>query len=534
MKNLQPNPLLSQWASNTNNRIQVDASTRENGIMYKGPIVSNQLNGMAYDIYSSVIYNQFTGGAYNNALTYNEGQYCTIYWKPTASQQGKFLKCICINKSEEGITAVPPIKGAAITTLNGVDTFNGGELDKNNWTFFEEYPMKTTRFTVPFKSTTQNEMSQYNLLTVDKYIPLSDEEFATAPLTKVIEGSFDCFVSKNTVAAINTAYYTFPLTFKLTYTLQKITDGQGTVKYQGYLINGDALYSSIQINYGAISTGFADSNVFIPLPPAGKGSMQYAWLYYGLPWGLSFGFYTSSDTDVICFNVVSCGLDTLIMEGITNADISIIKNTFISSFGSMHFPVRPYGGSNIIDRVGFVYPKAIGISPSIENKAAAYRGQLSLASISNFITLGFLPIDSDECFYGSLIKYIAGPNFNGNISDYLINISNQFPRILDTPQNAPGAVQEDAIRNLTGDFNSYSPGYQPIAFYQYERGLEGKNTGIFKEYALQTKVLTYLSEGAIWGKLIKVDSSLQVSTTDTNTGEFRPKAIQWDYYLQCF
>lgn len=524
MKNLQPNPLLSQWASNTNNRIQVDAVTRETGIVYKGPIVSNQLNGMAYDIYSSVMYNQFTGGAYSNALTYNEGQYCVVYWKSNASQQGRFLKCICINKSEEGITAVPPIKGASVTTLNGVDTFNGGQLDKDNWTFFEEAPFVTTRFSVPFKSTTQNEFSQYTLFTLDDYIYLSDEEFATAPLTKVIEGSFNCLVSKSNDNQVNYAYYSFPLKFKVTYTLAKMTNTQGIVTYQGYLLSTEAPYQSVEIEYGYISSYF-HSDSFFPAPPASK-AIANPFVYYGLPWGLAFGLDADRNEGVVSFNVVSCGLDTLIMEGTTNASMTITKGLFTSALKKLWFPVRPYGGSNVISSVGLVYPRAIGTAPISDTQNASWRGQLSLSGIPDLITTGDVPIDSDECFYGSVIKHVVSGV--GKISDYLKDIQDQFPRLMNTNTSRPGTVQGDAIRNITGEWisltNNLVTGYYPV----------GSSKGVFKDTSKTGRVMEWLSDNPKPTKNIMIDVSKQLPTTDTTTGEIRPKAIYWDYYLQCF
>lgn len=522
MKNLQPNPLLSQWASSTNNRIQVDAATRETGIVYKGPIVSNQLNGMAYDIYSSVMYSQFTGGMYSNSLTYNEGQFCTVYWKSNASQQGRFLKCICINKSEEGITATPPIKDASVTTLNGVDTFNGGQLDKANWTFFEEVPFKTTRFSVPFKSKTTNEFSQYTLFTLDDYIYLSDEEFATAPLTKVVEGSFNCFVSKSNAEQVNTYYYSFPLKFKVTYTLAKIANKQsGIIEYQGYLLQPSNIEYSAEIEYGYISS-YAQGVLFSPTPPAGK-SIRAPWLYYGLPWGLAFGIYVNNG--IMSFNVVSCGLDTLIMEGTTNASIAVTKALFTSAFKELWFPVRAYGGSSVIQNVGLAYPRAVGTTP-ISDATAILKGQLSLSGIQDAITVGDIPVDSDQCFYGSIVKH----TINGvtRMSDYLKNLQDQFPRLMSTDTSKPGTVQGDAIRNITGEWisltNNLITGYYPV----------GSSTGVFKDTSKTGRVMEWLSDNPKPTKNIIIDVSKQLPTTDTTTGEIRPKSISWDYVLQCF
>lgn len=418
MKDLKPNPITSQWASGSTNRIDVDRMTRESGILYKGPVVSNQLNGMAYDIYSSVMFNQFAGGVYSDSLVYNEGQYCTIYWKSNASTVGKFLKCICIAKGEDGIMAMPPIKNASVTTLNGIDTYNGGELDKNNWAFFEEYPFKTERFSVPFKASKANEFSMYNLFSLDTYIPLTDEEFETAPLTKVIEGKFNCFVTKTTVDQSNTAYYSFPMTFKAVYTLINVSSPSAL---KGYSLATNTLFA-IEVEYGNIYSVFsADS--FIPLPPPGK-AMRWPALYYGLPFGLAFQIAPSAGK--VSFNVISCGLDTLMMDGTTNASINPSKVPFSAPRETINFPVRAWGGTPCIQQLGLAAPKIVGTS--IDRHASPYRGQLSLSGIRGFLNTDDLPIEDETNFYGKLLRtvFLSPSQY---MREFLSVLVDQFPKI---------------------------------------------------------------------------------------------------------
>lgn len=544
MKNLKPNPLLSQWASDTDNRIDVDELTRQNGILYKGPIVSNQLNGMAYDIYSSVIYNQFTGGMYNNALTYNEGQFCTIYWQKDAYKQKKFLKCVCINKSPDGITATPPIKGASVKSTNGVEFYSGGELDTGNWRFCEEGPIQTFDVNVPFNSATTDEYSRWRLIQLPNKIEVDSQNIQTAPFTKVVEVDAMCYVEKTNIDTVNTAYFSFPLKIKATYILDMSSSSAGGKLV--YIITSTLQYYSapIEIEYGNICQ-FTAGAQFHPVRQD-MLSIDSNYLYYGMPYGLCFSVGQDPDSTTptdLRITVENRGLNNLRIVGTSNIQLNPVNlNMKHEDYNVNDWPfvVRPFGGSRVLPTVG--QSKSYVVSDYyIDVPNLGIFGQLSLYSVTNLLNIGFIDM-SKTSFWFLLINKIFKLDSTTNLiqNSVLRNFTKSFfPRISNSELGAHsvGTTQEDAIRNLTGRFNSNDPGNSPIGFYDYyPKPPSGVSTGIINDEPTRDKyrVLTYLSDTPIYGKTINIDASKLVSTTDTKTGETRPNAVIFDYRLQCF
>ena len=150
-ENLKANPLTNIWAENTNNKVTIDSNNRVQGIAYKGQIVSDQLNGFGNDIYSSVYFNQFSGGLYQPQLTYHKNQFCTLLW--SVNSIVKRIVAVCINDNEGvGIQDNPPVINAAITEQNGIPIYLQGEVNKDYWNISLLNSIQTT-----FKTEVVNE-----------------------------------------------------------------------------------------------------------------------------------------------------------------------------------------------------------------------------------------------------------------------------------------------------------------------------------------------------------------------------------------
>ena len=133
-ENLKANPLTNIWAENTNNKVTIDSVNRVQGIAYKGQIVSDQLNGFGNDIYSSVYFNQFSGGLYQPQLTYHKNQFCSLLWKESVNSAVKKITAICINdNSGLGIQNNPPIINAVLTEQNGIPIYSQGSVNSSYW-----------------------------------------------------------------------------------------------------------------------------------------------------------------------------------------------------------------------------------------------------------------------------------------------------------------------------------------------------------------------------------------------------------------
>lgn len=89
----------SVWASNTLNRQIFSESEISQGIAYKGPVVSNQLNGALYDVYSLV--NTLLGfGFYNANRDYNYNDIVLYIKQNQQTGQTGLEFARCINESE--------------------------------------------------------------------------------------------------------------------------------------------------------------------------------------------------------------------------------------------------------------------------------------------------------------------------------------------------------------------------------------------------------------------------------------------------
>lgn len=132
MPKVEDYPLRSTWAQETSNKITFNDVAFQNGIIYKGPIVSNQLNGISHILSKILQFQQCTGGMYSSALPYHKGNFVTILHKDALGELE--LKTFqCISNEEDGILNKPPYKNAVKVTSNGIDSYSGGIFDSANW-----------------------------------------------------------------------------------------------------------------------------------------------------------------------------------------------------------------------------------------------------------------------------------------------------------------------------------------------------------------------------------------------------------------
>lgn len=106
----------------------------------------------------------------------------------------------------------------------------------------------------------------------------------------------------------------------------------------------------------------------------------------------------------------------------------------------------------------------------------------------------------------------------------IINPRGRFPREWSNGSTIDNGrlfatLENDAIRNLTGDCQSYSNGF--IGVYG-DNSPSKPSGGVFTEKLETLRVMAWLSDSPVAGKKIGIDASLQVPTTDTITGENRP------------
>ncbi|GAA8586134.1 hypothetical protein oki149_12310 [Helicobacter pylori] len=138
MANITDKPIQNVWASKTTN-IEASSNADAQGIQYGAEIVSNQLNGALNTLSNQVAFNQYNGGQYNNALSYNVGNVVSLYYRAieSVSYVKTFFKCINDNGGN-GITNINPISGGNASVESGITFVTGGSFNTTNWAVLEK------------------------------------------------------------------------------------------------------------------------------------------------------------------------------------------------------------------------------------------------------------------------------------------------------------------------------------------------------------------------------------------------------------
>lgn len=126
------NPVTTIWASGTSNFVSFTTSQIEQGIVYQGNIVSNELNGIEKLVFTSIRHTQTTGELYDNAQTYNPSQYCS----QLISTNGITKLLYFQNTSSSDNTGTPPLSGDTSSNQNDVVILSDNQnltQDSTNW-----------------------------------------------------------------------------------------------------------------------------------------------------------------------------------------------------------------------------------------------------------------------------------------------------------------------------------------------------------------------------------------------------------------
>ena len=146
MRELNNNIFNNNIAGDTSNILIPDNSAIKKGVVFKSNIDSNVLNGF-YNILSKAIqYLQFTGGLYSKEADYNEGNIASLVIKD--SENYSIWQFRRNSNNPQVLNNNPPITGASITTINGIDIYKGGTLNTDWDKLTEDYDVEATPNTV--------------------------------------------------------------------------------------------------------------------------------------------------------------------------------------------------------------------------------------------------------------------------------------------------------------------------------------------------------------------------------------------------
>lgn len=146
MPDLNNNIFNENIAGDTSNILIPDSSGIKSGVVFKSNINSNILNGY-YNLLSKAIqYLQFTCGLYNQEAYYNEGNIASLIIKNGNNYSiWQFRRN---SNNPQVLNNNPPITGASITTINGIDIYEGGTLNTDWDKLTEDYDVEATPNTV--------------------------------------------------------------------------------------------------------------------------------------------------------------------------------------------------------------------------------------------------------------------------------------------------------------------------------------------------------------------------------------------------
>ena len=146
MADLKNNIINTNIAGNTSNILVPDTAAIASGIEFKSNIDSNVLNGYYNLLSEAVQYLQFTGGLYDESADYGEGNIASLVIKNgTDYSIWQFRRNA---NNPQVLNNNPPITGASITTVNGVDAYEGGTLNTDWDKLTEDYAIEATANTV--------------------------------------------------------------------------------------------------------------------------------------------------------------------------------------------------------------------------------------------------------------------------------------------------------------------------------------------------------------------------------------------------
>lgn len=146
MADLKNNIINTNIAGNTSNILVPDIAAIASGIEFKSNIDSNVLNGYYNSLSEAVQYLQFTGGLYDENADYDEGNIASLVIKNgTDYSIWQFRRNA---NNPRVLNNNPPISGASITTVNGVDAYEGGTLNTDWDKLTEDYAIEATANTV--------------------------------------------------------------------------------------------------------------------------------------------------------------------------------------------------------------------------------------------------------------------------------------------------------------------------------------------------------------------------------------------------
>lgn len=489
----------SLWGELTTNRIDFTEEEIANGILYKGPIVSNQLNGLAYNVYSMLDLMQRTGGLYNSLKIYYENNVVSVI----VQRQGEAVKLEhyrCINTDPKGIVNSPPIIGADYSETAEIPIFKGGYVDISNWVRVDAEAagnVSTQRSSFDFSK-------KIKLVTIPEVLQMAEQ-------------------MKDISAELN-----FSIIFENT----KVTCF--TLRVKGKHVKDET--GSVQILPNRLGIPMPEiffENVYSNVTDYGEVKDFHSMMPYGLR--LEYGWEGPSEAkEWAIYLRLREGLTKVTIEG--NADVCDVNLNRDSnqvattgenpSLENIVIPIRANGGFEQWEEIG----RIVVDTSSIETNAALqYQKGLFLLDASNDEVNDNTTKKLNYPEYGMFCKMkgiatgTEGVNPPPLAGVFIRNMGeNKIPNSTSINRQ-PSSFQQDAIRNITGNLGNGGADAFGI-FYPPACNGAFSSTNVRLRYP-------GISGGNDRGTLASFNASRVVPTT---TYENRPYNVAEYHYLKAF
>lgn len=422
------------WAGLSTNKSNFSEAEIGQGILYKGSVVSNQLNGVCNSVYQMLDLIQRTGGLYNSNKTYFYNNVVSIIRaNGTTPPHLEYYRCVSNNESGvRGLSNAPILEGT-YDEFADIPIFQGGVLNAALWEAADPSGL-TAIYQTKTDFDTSKIIKLFNLqelMSLDKY-------------SHRVRGEFQMTIFYDSGADMPDVVEDMRVTtfiIKLYGLYSKHPDGAISVLPNRLSIPAPEMeFLEVRTNV----TDYGEENDFKSLSP------------FGVRFEYNNDLSSSADTSI--YMRVRRGVKRIVIDG-ESESINVTLNQEVEPLTNyLVIPVRERGIFEDFANLGDVVFRDYELPVEMQY----FQGLFKLTASSSSAIVGN---DTDSAMWGKdksatsplfgVLKKIRGnlvvPSYQGA---FLRNLGeHNIPGIGDdVPARLPGSEQTDAIRNITGTF----------------------------------------------------------------------------------
>lgn len=363
------------WAELSINRSTFTEEEIGSGIVYKGNVVSNQLNGVVYNIYDMLDFIQRSGGLYNSTKKYFNGDFVSVVRNgntgPVRVEQYR-----CITTNENGIEDNPPILNAVYDEDDRIPIFQGGYANLEEWIRCDVVGAGEVDQTRLFKTsdkvvdipTQPSESAEATTETADATTTEGDNE-ATMPTYQAPEtAAYIKVFSLGDVVELDHSSETFSSSFNMTiYLDDKVTSF--TCILQGVFTKTlDDNIVLLPNRIGSTTPEIIFKDVRSNVEDFGEENDFHSLM----PFGVRFE-YSGNSADQNIYMRVRKGVKKIVLTGYStyinpqlNNDAEPLENYIV-------IPVRSNGGLENFEEIGNIVSKDFTLPVAMQYKMGLYK-----------------------------------------------------------------------------------------------------------------------------------------------------------------